>query len=112
MPRAIEMKLTRLGVVEGERKISSTTTALKGRKLLTHKETSRLLAGALVALREPSLDNHPFSSAVELGICGVCGVHLECGGWGLNPRRPSPTGPKPVSFDQTRTPPPTTAQVL
>ena len=24
----------------------------------------------------------------------------------MNPRRPSPTGPKPVSFDQTRTPPP------
>ena len=23
----------------------------------------------------------------------------------MNPRRPSPTGPKPVSFDQTRTPP-------
>ena len=30
----------------------------------------------------------------------------------MNPRRPSPTGPKPVSFDQTRTPPPTTPQTL
>ncbi len=28
-----------------------------------------------------------------------------CGGRDLNPRRPMPTGPKPVSFDQTRTPP-------
>ncbi len=30
----------------------------------------------------------------------------------MNPRRPTPTGPKPVSFDQTRTPPPTTCQIL
>jgi integrase len=29
----------------------------------------------------------------------------------LNPRRPMPTGPKPVSFDQTRTPPLTTRTV-
>ena len=43
-PRAIEMKLTRLGVVEVERKISSTTTAVKSRALLTHEETLQLLA--------------------------------------------------------------------
>ena len=29
----------------------------------------------------------------------------------MNPRRPSPTGPKPVSFDQTRTPPPNTRHI-
>ena len=44
--RAIEMKLTRLGVVEVGRKISSTTTAVTSRELLTHEETLRLLAGA------------------------------------------------------------------
>ena len=59
-----------------ERKFSSTTTAVKSRKLLMHEETLRLLAGALEALRELGLDNHPFSYAMELGICGVCGVHL------------------------------------
>ncbi|MDH5780691.1 MAG: hypothetical protein OEZ29_08890 [Candidatus Bathyarchaeota archaeon] len=75
-PRAIEMKLQRLGVVEVGRKISSTTTAVTSRDLLTHEEALKLLAGALEALREPGLDNHPFSSAIELGICGVCGVHL------------------------------------
>jgi len=44
--RAIEMKLTRLGVVEVGRKISSTTTAVTSRALLTHEETLWLLAGA------------------------------------------------------------------
>ena len=53
--RAIEMKLQRLGVVEVGRKISSTTTAVKSRELLTHEETLKLLAGALEALREPGL---------------------------------------------------------
>ena len=55
-PRAIEMKLTRLGVVEVDQKISSTTTAVKSRALLTHEETLKLLAGALAALREPGQD--------------------------------------------------------
>ena len=46
--RAIEMKLQkRLGVVEVERKISSTTTAVKSRDQVKHEETLRLLAGAL-----------------------------------------------------------------
>jgi len=63
-------RLRRLGVVEVGRKISSTTTAVKSRELLTHEEALKLLAGALEALREPGLDNHPFSSAIELGICG------------------------------------------
>ena len=54
-PRATEMKLQRLGVVEGERKISSTTTAVKSRDLFTHEETLKILAGALEALREPGL---------------------------------------------------------
>ena len=74
--RAIEMKLTRLGVVEVERKFSSTTTAVKSRDLLTHEEVLKLLAGALEALREPGLDNHPFSAALERGICGLCSIHL------------------------------------
>ena len=54
--RAIEMKLTRLGVVEVERKISSTTTAVTSRELLTHEEALKLLAGALAALQEPDQD--------------------------------------------------------
>ncbi len=28
-----------------------------------------------------------------------------CGGWDLNPRRPTPPGPQPGPFDQTRAPP-------
>ena len=54
--RAIEMKLQRLGGVEVERKISSTTTAVTSRELLTHEEALKLLAGALAALQEPDQD--------------------------------------------------------
>ena len=50
------MKLQRLGVVEVERKISSTTTAVTSRELLTHEEALKLLAGALAALQEPDQD--------------------------------------------------------
>jgi len=39
-----------------QRKISSTTTAVTSRALLTHEETLRLSAGALEALRQPGLD--------------------------------------------------------
>ena len=28
-----------------------------------------------------------------------------CGGWDLNPRRPTPSGPKPDPFDLARAPP-------
>ena len=28
-----------------------------------------------------------------------------CGGWDLNPRRPTPSGPEPDPFDQARAPP-------
>ena len=28
-----------------------------------------------------------------------------CGGWDLNPRRPTPSGPQPDPFDQARAPP-------
>ena len=28
-----------------------------------------------------------------------------CGGWDLNPRRPTPAGPKPAPFDLARAPP-------
>ena len=28
-----------------------------------------------------------------------------CGGWDLNPRRPTPSGPKPDPFGQARAPP-------
>jgi len=76
------MKLTRLGVVEVGRKISSTTTAVKSRDLFTHEETIKILAGALEALREPALDNHPFSSAIELGICG-CVMFIYSAGGGV-----------------------------
>ncbi len=32
-------------------------------------------------------------------------VSLWCGGWGLNPRRPTPPGPEPGPFDLARAPP-------
>ncbi len=32
-------------------------------------------------------------------------VNWWCGGWGLNPRRPTPSGPKPDPFDLARAPP-------
>ena len=45
-----------LGVVEVGRKISSTTTAIASRELLTRKEALRLLAGAVEAVRKPGQD--------------------------------------------------------
>ena len=56
-PRAIEMKLTRLGVVVMKQKMPrTTTTAIESRDLLTHEEALKILAGALEALREPGQD--------------------------------------------------------
>lgn len=56
-PRAIEMKLKRLGVVVVKQKFSrTTTTAIKTRNLLTHEEALKILAGALQALRNPGQD--------------------------------------------------------
>ena len=55
-PRAIEMKLKRLGVVVMNGKQRTTTTAIKSRDLFTHEETLKILAGALEALREPGQD--------------------------------------------------------
>ena len=56
-PRAIKLKLTRLGVVVMKQKMPrTTTTAIKDRELLTHEETLKLLAGVLAALREPGQD--------------------------------------------------------
>ena len=31
---------------------------------------------------------------------------IWCGGWDLNPRRPTPSGPEPDPFDLARAPPP------
>jgi len=56
-PRAIKLKLTRLGVVVMKQKMPrTTTTAIEDRGLLTHEETLKLLAGVLTALREPGQD--------------------------------------------------------
>ncbi len=33
------------------------------------------------------------------------GKVLWCGGWDLNPRRPTPAGPEPAPFDLARAPP-------
>ena len=32
-------------------------------------------------------------------------MRVWCGGWDLNPRRPTPAGPKPAPFDLARAPP-------
>jgi hypothetical protein len=56
-PRAIKLKLTRLGVVVLKQKMPrTTTTAIADRELLTHEEALKLLAGVLAALREPGQD--------------------------------------------------------
>jgi len=56
-PRAIEMKLKRLGVVVLKQKIRhTTTTAIRDKDLLTHKQALRILAGAIEALRKPGQD--------------------------------------------------------
>ena len=51
-PRAIEMKLKRLGVVVEKQPVQrTTTTAIKSKGLLTHEQALKVLAGALEALR-------------------------------------------------------------
>ena len=56
-PRAIAMKLKRLGVVVMKQQIRhTTTTAITDEDLLTHKQALRILAGAIDALRKPGQD--------------------------------------------------------
>ncbi len=43
----------------------------------------------------------------SLGSCEAIEKLLQwCGGWDSNPRRPTPSGPKPDPFDLARAPPP------
>jgi len=57
-PRAIEMKLKRLGVVVVKQKIPhTTTTVITDKDLLTHEQALKILAGAIEALRKPCQDN-------------------------------------------------------
>ncbi len=46
----------------------------------------------------------PVRKILEEFNVGVGGVKW-CGGWDLNPRRPTPSGPEPDPFDQARAPP-------
>jgi hypothetical protein len=56
-PRAIEMKLKRLGVVVVKQPVQrTTTTAIKSKGLLTHEQALKVLAGALGALRKSGQD--------------------------------------------------------
>jgi len=55
-PRAIEMKLKRMGVVVVKQAASTTTTAIADKGLLTHEQALKILVGALETLREPGLD--------------------------------------------------------
>ena len=45
------------------------------------------------------LDHSILCPRIRHDIC------LWCGGWDLNPRRPTPSGPEPDPFDQARAPP-------
>ena len=43
----------------------------------------------------------------SLGPCEAIEKLINwCGGWDLNPRRPTPAGPQPAPFDLARAPPP------
>jgi len=53
-PRAIEMKLKRMGVVVVKQAASTTTTTIMDKDLLTHKQALKMLVGALELLRKPS----------------------------------------------------------
>jgi hypothetical protein len=56
-PRAIEMKLKRLGVVVVKQKIPhTTTTVIMDKDLLTHEHALKILASAIEALRKPGQD--------------------------------------------------------
>ncbi len=46
----------------------------------------------------------PVRKILEEFNVGAEGVRW-CGGWDLNPRRPTPSGPEPDPFDQARAPP-------
>jgi chromosome condensin MukBEF MukE localization factor len=56
-PRAVEMKLRRLGVVAVKPGfLCTTTTEVKGKGLLTHEEALKLLAGVLDVLSKSGQD--------------------------------------------------------
>jgi len=55
-PRAVEMKLQRMGVVVVEKKLHTTTTVSLIKDLLTHEQALKVLAGALELLRQPGQD--------------------------------------------------------
>jgi hypothetical protein len=56
-PRAVKIKLRRLGVVVEKRvALHTTTTKIESKGLLTHEQALKVLAGALEALRKPGQD--------------------------------------------------------
>ncbi len=55
-PRAVEMKLIRMGVVVVYKKLHTTTTVAPSIELLIHEEALKILAGALELLRTPGQD--------------------------------------------------------
>ena len=55
-PRAVEMKLQRMGVVVVEKKLHTTTTVALSKNLFTHEEALKVLAGAVELLRQPGHD--------------------------------------------------------
>ncbi len=59
---------------------------------------------------EPNIERKKIVLHLSLNeTMGVGKVNAEgvkwCGGWDLNPRRPTPSGPQPDPFDQARAPP-------
>ena len=59
-------------------------------------------------LREVVNVNYPIQDEVIDSLVRMISrvvVNWWCGGWGSNPRRPTPSGPKPDPFDLARAPP-------
>ena len=54
-----------------------------------------------------SVGIYRITKGIAMDVVNFLGKKLGewCGGWDLNPRRPTPPGPKPGPFDLARAPP-------
>ncbi len=95
-------------VIENVRKVIE-QYVVKLRERVNYRDPGVVIDKLLNAvLREVVNINYPVHNEVIDILARIVSrvvVSLWCGGWGLNPRRPTPPGPEPGPFDLARAPP-------
>ena len=75
-PRAVEMKLQRMGVVVVEKKLHTTTTVSLAEDLLTHEQALKVLAGAIELLRQRVHVSHNIGELWSMRMCSFLASNL------------------------------------